>query len=313
MNPISPEPSDPRCHAGVATGIGPFLGRWLRVFLLGLPGIVVLALQFDVPRAALPPELQDASPMLVALLAVLNPLLLLLVAAGVGAAVVPATGLRSIVASGWRGGTGVPSADRPPPDKPQPDQPPQDHSVPGSGADLLPAIAWGLAAGVVLHLADRAVTPFLGAEWAAIQARAEGPVSFGGVVAGIFYGGFTEEVLMRWGVMGFVVWLVARLSGRRARTGAGTGAMPDGGSGLPGPGAAWTGILVAALLFGAGHLPAVALLADLTPALVLRTVGLNMIGGILYGWLFWRRNLESAIAAHAATHVGFALLRWLGL
>ena len=113
---------------------------------------------------------------------------------------------------------------------------------------------------------------------------------------------------MRWGVMGLVVWLVQRLARRRARREA-----PGMPSPVPGAAVAWIGILVAALLFGAGHLPAVSMLAELTPLLVLRTVGLNMIGGIVYGWLYWRRNLESAIAAHAATHVGFALLRWLGI
>ena len=66
---------------------------------------------------------------------------------------------------------------------------------------LLPAIAWGLGVAVLLHLGDRAFTPLLGEQWAAVQARAEGPISLGGLATGVFYGGFTEEVMMRWGVM----------------------------------------------------------------------------------------------------------------
>jgi hypothetical protein len=271
-----------------ATVVRPFGSRWLRAMVLGLPGIAVLGVQFSVPQSALPPGLRDAAPVVVALLTVLNPLLLLGVAAAVGAAVAPATGLCSVAASAWRRQPGEPAA----------------------WARLAPhlpaAIAWGLAVAVLLHLADRAFTPLLGEQWAAVQARAEGPVSLGGLAAGVLYGGFTEEVMMRWGVMGLVVWLGLRLSRQRDRAAAQGGPPP-----APGAAVAWVGILVAALLFGAAHLPAVAVLSEVTPLLVVRTVGLNMIGGIVYGWLFWRRNLESAIAAHAATHVGFAIVRWL--
>ncbi len=287
----TPVPAGTASPAGTATpGLRSFPRRWFRAVLLGLPGIVMLAVQFVPPQAALPPGLRDASPVLLALLAALNPLLLLMAAAAVGAAVAPGTGLRSIVASAWR---------------PRPDDPTAWTRL----APHLPvAFACGLGVAVLLHLGDRAFTPLLGEQWAAVQARATGPVSLGGLATGIFYGGFTEEVMMRWGVMGLVVWLALRLPGQRSRAPT-TGVPPP----VPGPIAAWIGIVVAAALFGAGHLPAVAMLSELTPLLIVRTVGLNLVGGLVYGWLFWRRNLESAIAAHAATHVGFALLRWSGL
>jgi membrane protease YdiL (CAAX protease family) len=35
------------------------------------------------------------------------------------------------------------------------------------------------------------------------------------------------------------------------------------------------------------------------------------MAGVLYGWLFWRRHLEAAMACHAATHLGFAAWRIL--
>jgi membrane protease YdiL (CAAX protease family) len=38
-------------------------------------------------------------------------------------------------------------------------------------------------------------------------------------------------------------------------------------------------------------------------------VALNAIGGIVFGWLYWRRSLEAAMVAHASAHVGFAMLR----
>jgi hypothetical protein len=43
----------------------------------------------------------------------------------------------------------------------------------------------------------------------------------------------------------------------------------------------------------------------LTPLIIIRTILLNALGGVLFGWLFWRRSLEVAMVAHATTHVGF--------
>jgi len=63
--------------------------------------------------------------------------------------------------------------------------------------------------------------------------------------------------------------------------------------------AIWLSILVSALLFGLAHvgnLPNV-------PHPYLRAVTLNGIAGIVLGWLYWRRGLEAAIAAHLAADV----------
>ena len=37
----------------------------------------------------------------------------------------------------------------------------------------------------------------------------------------------------------------------------------------------------------------------------------NLLAGMAYGWLFWRRSLETAMLAHATTHIGLALGRWI--
>lgn len=100
------------------------------------------------------------------------------------------------------------------------------------------------------------------------------------------YGGIVEEVLLRLGLMTLLVWLVSKV----------TGAAMDGTR--RGAGVAWFGIIVAALLFGIGHLPTVALLLPLTPLVVVRTILLNMLGGLLFGWLYWRRGLLVAMSAH---------------
>jgi membrane protease YdiL (CAAX protease family) len=69
----------------------------------------------------------------------------------------------------------------------------------------------------------------------------------------------------------------------------------------------WFSILLAALLFGVLHLPAVATLTPLTSLLVARTVLLNAFGGVVFGWLYWRRSLEAGMVAHATAHIGMSL------
>jgi hypothetical protein len=96
-----------------------------------------------------------------------------------------------------------------------------------------------------------------------------------------FYGGIGEEVLLRLFVMTLLVWLVARLRQRPPRAAL-----------------YWGAIAIAALLFGAGHLPAAAGLWPLTGIVVLRTLVLNGVAGVLFGWLYWRRGLEAAMCAH---------------
>ena len=60
----------------------------------------------------------------------------------------------------------------------------------------------------------------------------------------------------------------------------------------------WIANILAAVLFGLGHLPTTSLLVALTPLVVTRAVILNGLIGIVCGWLYWKRGLESAMVAH---------------
>ncbi len=51
-------------------------------------------------------------------------------------------------------------------------------------------------------------------------------------------------------------------------------------------------------LFLVSDLPAVASVSPLTAILVTRTIVLNSLAGIAFGWLYWRRGLEAAMIAH---------------
>jgi membrane protease YdiL (CAAX protease family) len=61
-------------------------------------------------------------------------------------------------------------------------------------------------------------------------------------------------------------------------------------------------------LFGVGHLPAAAaLVGALTRGVVVFIVAANSVFGVLFGYLYWKRGLETAIIAHATAHVvGYA-------
>jgi membrane protease YdiL (CAAX protease family) len=66
----------------------------------------------------------------------------------------------------------------------------------------------------------------------------------------------------------------------------------------------WGGILLAALLFAFGHFPVVFQAVGSPSALLLSYIVLgNSIGGIIFGWLYWKKGLESAFIAHIFTHV----------
>lgn len=96
------------------------------------------------------------------------------------------------------------------------------------------------------------------------------------------YGGTTEEILLRLFLMTFFIWISMKLFKRDQPTKTGIIAS----------------IFLAAVIFGLGHLPLTASLTALTPLIVLRAVVLNGVAGIVFGWLFWEKGLESAMIAH---------------
>jgi membrane protease YdiL (CAAX protease family) len=100
-----------------------------------------------------------------------------------------------------------------------------------------------------------------------------------------FYGGFGEEILLRLFFMSFLVWLLSRFN-RSDQNIVNNGYVM------------WVSIIIAALLFGLGHLPITARVTALTPLVLVRAILLNGIGGIGFGWLYWKKGLESAMIAH---------------
>ena len=144
-----------------------------------------------------------------------------------------------------------------------------------------PGLAGGIAVGAMLVLAW-AMQP---AALAAVNTTMSIPLP-----VRVLYGGVTEEMLLRWGVMSLLLWALWRGVQR--------------GLGTPRSAVAWAAILASALLFGVGHLPAAySMLGALDGATVAWVIGFNTLAGSVFGWLYWRYGLEAAILAHALAHV----------
>lgn len=153
--------------------------------------------------------------------------------------------------------------------------------VPEFWPQALPGIITGVPAGLLLF----AFTRFSPREIAELAGRFDPPL-----LARVLYGGITEEVLLRWGVMTGMTWLAWRFLQHRL--------------GVVRPTYMWLAIVLSALVFGLGHLPvAHFLLGGFTPRILFWVISVNASFGVLFGWLFWRRGLESAMVAHAMTHL----------
>ncbi len=238
----------------------------LSILLLDLPALV----------AALPDPPRDLpAPALLTALSLFQPLVLLTLAVVTGQCLAAKVGLHAPAAEAWARRGDVLAALRP---------------------QVLPGLAAGLAAGLAIVGCWMAAKPFLTPEFVA---RARGFNELLPPLMRFLYGGITEEILLRWGVMTFLTWLPWRLLRK--------------GVGRPATGGIVAAILLSALLFGAGHLPVAALLAGgLSVPLVLYVLTGNSLFGIVAGFLYWRRGLESAIVAHVTVHVVLLAAQRLG-
>ncbi|WP_255197875.1 CPBP family intramembrane glutamic endopeptidase [Halorarius litoreus] len=250
--------------------LGSYLWRAGTAFLLGLVGL--LALGWYTASYGRPPGLD---PLTAFVATVVNNGLLLVVLVLLGAYAAPRVGLRSHLLARTAG-------DRPP-----------DSSF---GSELPLAVGLGLVGAVAVLLLDVAFAPFVAAALAQLPqqtATVESVLAFTPVR--FLYGGITEELLLRFGLMSLFVFLGARLFDRETAT--------------PSAGVVWGAILLSSLLFGVGHLPAAsATFGGLDPVIVARTVLLNTVAGVAFGWLYWRRSLEAAMVAHGTFHVLFVAL-----
>jgi hypothetical protein len=224
-------------------------------------------IRFQIDHATRPlPDWMKSAPMwLLVAVSLVQPLVLSAVASIAGAWLAPKAGFRSHLAE----------------------------RTAGLRAELPLAIALGLVAGLLLFVLDAGIFKPRVGDALETMSKAAPRASVALTVSGLFYGGITEEVLMRWGLMSAIAAGLIRVTGRG------------------GAAAAWPAIIVVAVIFGLGHLPATRALVPLTPLLVIRAIVLNGIVGVACGWLFWKRSLESAMVAHATADTLIAAVSFI--
>jgi len=99
-----------------------------------------------------------------------------------------------------------------------------------------------------------------------------------------FYGGITEEILSRLFFLTLLAWILSWFSHTKEQQ--------------PSPAAMWIAILGSAILFGLGHIPATIVTNQFSLILLAREIILNGMLATIFGYLYWKRGLESSMMSH---------------
>ncbi|WP_338441397.1 CPBP family glutamic-type intramembrane protease [Synechococcus elongatus IITB4] len=234
----------------------------LLLWLLGMTGVLSLLLLPLPPLGEAP-----LPPMALRVLVLVQPTILLTVAVLIGARLAPAVGLQAPAVVAWSNRQNGWSLLQP---------------------QLWPALLAGLLSGVLLWAIAGVGQFLLPPE---LTSTAAPPL-----LLRFLYGGITEEILLRWGLMTFLLWLGWRWGQRR--------------QGLPQKRWVAIAIVLSAFVFAAAHLPyAAAIGLPLTPVLTGYLLLQNGLFGLVAGYLYWRYGLEAAIVAHWVVHLALAILQ----
>lgn len=253
-----------------------FWRRFAPLWLLGLVGVIslipTLLGQYSVLLTSAGAPAGIPLPVLAAL-ALIQPLLIMSICVAIGVGLAHRLGLRSYIIEQLEGVGAVGPALR-------------------RDAPLAVAVAVGFV--LVTVGLDAAFSPWMPKP---VESVGTGR-SLALTVMGVLYGGIVEELMLRWGLMTLFAWLLWRVFQR--------------GQGRPSGLLIGTALVLAAVLFGFGHLPAAGtIFGSLTPMVTFRTVLLNSIAGLALGWLYWRRSLETAMLAHGTAHIVMTLISLL--
>lgn len=145
---------------------------------------------------------------------------------------------------------------------------------------LYAALIVGLTSALVISLSEKLI-------FVKLLALTE-TYEFSGLylLSSLIYGGIVEEVMLRWGLMTFIVWIGSKIIHTNESKNLYMFA-----------------IIFSAMIFAIGHLPATAQLLGLSNVTVLRAMILNFIPGIGFGYLYWKHGIGYAIIGHMATHL----------
>jgi len=151
-----------------------------------------------------------------------------------------------------------------------------------SPAQLLFFLLLGAVVGLLLGAFDQTTASVWRSDASELKTLFEG-ANLSNLIIGIFYGGITEEIIMRWGLLSLIALGLSKLSHHRF--------------------ALKLAVVLTAALFAAGHLPALFLVSPEPGSLALvRTFGVNFFAGLFFGYAYTRASLEAAFSAHMGLH-----------
>lgn len=111
-----------------------------------------------------------------------------------------------------------------------------------------------------------------------------------GVDGCVLYGGVTEEVIGRWGLMNLAVFFALILTKEITPT------------------VMWLSIMISSLIFAIGQLPAYLAAGCASSRQFIYTyILLSLSQSIIFGYVFWKYGLLCAILTHMLFHLGWAL------
>ncbi|MFN2407463.1 MAG: type II CAAX prenyl endopeptidase Rce1 family protein [Pyrinomonadaceae bacterium] len=240
------------------------------LWVAGMAGVLSLLL-IDLP--ALIANLPGASgselpfhPLLIKVVSTIQPTILLSLAIFIGIQLAHRVGLSAPAAEALAKGNDFVSALKP---------------------QVLPGLIAGFIAGVMIISSWLLFRPLLPPVFITRAERLNTSMPF---LMRILYGGVTEEMLLRWGLLTLLVWVLWRIFQQ--------------GRGTPRTIYFVSAIVISSVVFGIGHLPLVrALGVDFTVPIVAFVVLANSLFGLIAGYLYWRNGLEAAIIAHMSAHI----------
>lgn len=234
------------------------------LFALGFAGILsLLTMDFKIPEEAAAIVAEQFTPMQFKLVTLINPTVLLFIAIVVGLVLHKKVSLGAPVIKSLLSNEKV-------------------NNIRGI---LIPGLIGGIGAGLLIELTKLIYTPFVATEFAEISQNLQYTLA-----ARFLFGGITEEILMRFGLMTFLVWLASKIfkMGNTIKY--------------------WIGITLSSLIFAIGHFPVVFQSVENPSIAFLSYIILgNSIGGVAFGWLYWKKGLEAAMIAHIFAHAVMAI------
>ncbi|NOQ25252.1 MAG: CPBP family intramembrane metalloprotease [Bacteroidales bacterium] len=235
------------------------------LFILGFTGVLsILTMEISLPEEVMKLLLEKFSPKQIKLLILINPTIML-----IGAVIL-----------------GVFLHDKVSLDAPVIKNIIRYKKSPQISSILKYGIIGGVISGIILSLIGLIFYPILPQEFLELGEKLKPTLA-----ARFLYGGFTEEIIIRFGLMTFIVWLISKI-------------FRSTNSKIY-----WISILIVSVIFGLGHFPIVFQSLSNPSALLLSYVLIgNSIGGIIFGWLYWKKGLETAFIAHIFAHIILVLL-----